>query len=318
SRGPGASCGCCRRTARTSTRSRRPSANSRRFCARRRSGPARGCGSTWARRWTGSPPPSAATTSGVAAIRTLHQLGNRSSLLATDLSGRVVWYYDVSQPGLSRAGSQGSLVPGGTMLLVGASDSFGPVLREIDLAGNPLRETSVAAVNAQLTALGHGIIYGFHHDAQRLPNGQTAVIAYTFRAVSVGGTPTDYVGDMIVVLDEDFQVKWAWDAFDHLDVNRGPILGEGAGLPGGPIDVFPDNPRALDGTHSNAVAWSPADGNLVLSVRHQDWVLKIDYENGAGDGHVIWRLGQDGDFTVNSPDPSPWFSHQHNAHYLDD
>src|SRR5262249_27870474 len=51
---------------------------------------------------------------------------------------------------------------------------------------------------------------------------------------------------------------------------------------------------------------------------HQDWVLKSDYENGAGDGHVIWRLGQDGDFTVNSPDPSPWFSHQHNAHYLDD
>src|SRR5262249_36264833 len=60
------------------------------------------------------------------------------------------------------------------------------------------------------------------------------------------------------------------------------------------------------------------DGNLVLSIRHQDWVVKIDYRNGAGDGHVIWRLGQDGDFTVNSTDPNPWFSHQHNAHYLDD
>ena len=31
---------------------------------------------------------------------------------------------------------------------------------------------------------------------------------------------------MIVVLDADFQVAWAWDAFDHLDVNRGPVLGE--------------------------------------------------------------------------------------------
>jgi len=55
-----------------------------------------------------------------------------------------------------------------------------------------------------------------------------------------------------------------------------------------------------------------------VSVRHQDWVLKIDYENGAGDGHVIWRLGQGGDFTVNSTDLNPWFSHQHNAHYIDD
>jgi Arylsulfotransferase (ASST) len=65
------------------------------------------------------------------------------------------------------------------------------------------------------------------------------------------------------------------------------------------------------------VSLSP-DGNLVLSIRHQDWVIKIDYRNGAGDGHVVWRLGQGGDFTVNSTDPNPWFSHQHNAHYIDD
>jgi hypothetical protein len=63
---------------------------------------------------------------------------------------------------------------------------------------------------------------------------------------------------------------------------------------------------------------SPADGDLVLSLRHQDWVIKIDYRNGAGDGHVVWRLGAGGDFTVNSSDPNPWFSHQHNAHYVDD
>ena len=34
-----------------------------------------------------------------------------------------------------------------------------------DLAGNPVRETNLAAVNAQLAALGHETIYGFHHDA---------------------------------------------------------------------------------------------------------------------------------------------------------
>jgi hypothetical protein len=32
---------------------------------------------------------------------------------------------------------------------------------------------------------------------------------------------------------------------------------------------------------------------------------------------VIWRLGKDGDFTTASTDPSPWFSYQHNVHYLD-
>ena len=121
-----------------------------------------------------------------------------------------------------------------------------------------------------------------------------------------------------MVLDADFQVTWAWDAFDHLDVNRGPVLGE-VMLPGspGPTAAVPLLP-AVDWLHVNAVALSPADGNLVLSVRHQDWVIKIDYRNGAGDGHVVWRLGQGGDFTLNSADPNAWFSHQHNAHYIDD
>jgi hypothetical protein len=217
----------------------------------------------------------------------------------------------------------GSLVPGDTVLVMGV-DSNAPfpnsrnVLREIDLAGNPLRETNIAAVNAQLTALGHDIIYSFSHDVERLPNGQTAVIGLTERTVNINGIPTDYIGMMVIVLDTDFQVAWARDAFDHLDVNRGPVLGEIV-LPGdtGPTSAVPRLP-AVDRLHINAVSWSPADGNLVLSVRLQDWVIKIDYENGAGDGHVLWRLGQDGDFTVNSSDPNPWSSHQHDAHYIND
>src|SRR4029077_5135144 len=97
----------------------------------------------------------------------------------------------------------------------------------------------------------------------------------------------------------------------------GPVLGEVTQPGVGPTAVVPVLP-AVDWLHVNAVALSPTDGNLVLSIRHQDWVIKIDYRNGAGDGHVVWRLGQGGDFTVNSTDPNPWFSHQHNAHYVDD
>src|SRR5262249_6384912 len=54
------------------------------------------------------------------------------------------------------------------------------------------------------------------------------------------------------------------------------------------------------------------------SVRNQDWVIKIDYRNGTGDGHVLWRLGKDGDFALTAAGPGAWFSHQHNAHYIDD
>ena len=243
---------------------------------------------------------------------------------ATDLQGRVVWYYDVSQSGFTRTYPGQNLVPGGTVLLLGV-DRYAPlpgtldVLREIDLAGNVVRETNVDAVNPQLTVLGHNPIYSFTRDVKRLPHGETAVIGSTERTVNINGTPTNYVGHTILVLDKNLQVAWAWDAFDHLDVNRGPILGEvlRAGDPDQAAASTPILP-AVDWLHLNAVSWSPADGNLVLSLRHQDWVIKIDYRNGAGDGHVIWRLGQGGDFAVNSTASNPWFSHQHNAHYIDD
>jgi arylsulfate sulfotransferase len=249
---------------------------------------------------------------------------NAPNPLATDLSGRVVWYYDVARAGLTHTYVGQSLVAGGTVLLLGV-DQYAAlpatldVLREIDLAGNTVRQTNIDAVNAQLTALGDHPIFSFTHDVERLPNGQTAVIGSTERTINVNGTPTEYVGMSIVVLDKNFQVSWVWNSFDHLDVNRGPILGEIL-QPGSPDQLAASTPvfPAVDWLHVNAVSWSPGDGNLVLSLRHQDWVIKIDYANGAGDGHVLWRLGQGGDFTVNSTDPNPWFSHQHDAHFIDD
>jgi hypothetical protein len=242
---------------------------------------------------------------------------------ATDLAGHLVWYYDLAGGGLKPAAAMGGgLLPGGTVLLMGVGPNAPfpnskDVLREIDLAGDTVRETNIAAVNARLKALGHDVIHSFSNEAKRLPNGQTAVIGWTERTVDIHGTPTNYVGSMVVVLDANFQVTWAWDGFDHLDVNRGPILGEVV-LPGGvePTTAVPLLP-AVDWLHTNSIGWSPEDQNLILSVRMQDWVIKVDYANGTGDGHVVWRLGRGGDFALNSADPTAWFSHQHNPQYVD-
>jgi arylsulfate sulfotransferase len=198
-----------------------------------------------------------------------------------------------------------SLAPGGMVYLIGGTvfdAANADTLREIDLAGDTLRETNIGAVNAELAAMGQHSITDFNHDAQLLPNGDTAVLATTPRTINVRGKPVLYNGDMVIVLDQNFQVAWVWDAFNYLNVHRLPTLGEGPS----------------DWLHANSISWSPADGNLIVSLRAQDWVIKIDYANGTGDGHVIWRLGKGGNFLVNSTVASPWFSHQHDVRYIND
>jgi hypothetical protein len=225
---------------------------------------------------------------------------------ATDLAGNVVWYYDSAANNFPNYAV--SVVPGGTVLMLGGNvpSRLGgyDTLREIDLAGDTVRQTNIYALNAELAALGDASIYNFSHDAQRLPNGDTAVIAGTTRVITVNGTATTYNADMVIVLDKNLQVVWAWNSLDWLDPNRLPPLGEGPG----------------DFTHANSIGYSPTDGNLVVSMRAQDWVVKIAYANGTGDGHIVWHLGAAGDFTVVAPSSvaSPWFDHQHNATYVND
>ena len=45
-------------------------------------------------------------------------------------------------------------------------------------------------------------------------------------------------------------------------------------------------------------------------------MLKIDYENGAGTGNILWRLGEGGDFVLQgATDPTDWFYAQHYAEF---
>ena len=125
------------------------------------------------------------------------------------------------------------------------------------------------------------------------------------------------LGDAIIVLNRNLEVVWSWDVFDHLDPRRVAIFDQKCVPPTPGCSPFYLTDHANDWTHGNSVQPTP-DGNLVFSIRHQDWVVKINYSNGTGNGDIMWRLGKDGDFVYNSTDPYPWFSHQHDARLLDD
>ena len=236
--------------------------------------------------------------------------------VATDGTGAVIWYYEQLTPYLIPA------EPGGyffAILEVPEAPHEAQILRLIDLAGNAVLETNAARLNEQLVARGMRPITNFHHDARRLPDGSIMAIAATEVFVRPPDRPEDTAvfGDTILVLDRDLQLQWAWDAFDHLDVRRAAILGEicaQAGGAGCPVSFLPG--AAEDWVHGNSISLTP-DGHILYSARHQDWVLKIDFANGRGSGRVLWRLGRDGDFRLIPDNSDGWFSHQHDASFVE-
>jgi arylsulfate sulfotransferase len=232
--------------------------------------------------------------------------------VATDLNGAVLWYGPSDITFITRP-EAGGIFWG---LTQGANNNpSSQSIRKFDATGGTLLETNAARVNEQLAALGRRQITGFHHEVRTLPDGSIAALADVEQILTnvQGPGPVDVIGDMIIVFDSQLNVLWAWDAFDHLDVTRKAVLGETCLLNGAcaPYNLAAD---ANDWTHGNSISQTP-DGNLLYSARHQDWVIKISYNNGKGDGHVIWRLGKDGDFTITSTDIYPWFSHQHDANF---
>jgi hypothetical protein len=247
--------------------------------------------------------------------------GEGFSPVAADLEGQVVWYHKPFQAN----GSDFKLVTrwndGGTFFAIAAiiaSDRL--ALREVDLAGNTVRETNSRRVGEMLKARGQDIITFIHREARLLPDGRIALIGSVERVlVDVQGPgPVDVLGNEIVVLDKNMQLVWSVNLFDVLDVTRLATGDEkcSEGARGCPILLYAD--VVNDWTHANSISYSPADGNLIVSLRHQDWVIKLDYRDGAGTGALIWRLGKEGDFTpLGFPDDiDPWFTHQHDANYV--
>jgi hypothetical protein len=246
----------------------------------------------------------------------LHSFINTNPI-ATDMSGNIVWYAPFPLTVLTTP------APGGAFLGIssdGTKDSSQQTFVKFDLSGATLAETNAARVSEQLIAMGMHPITCFHHEAIQLPDGKYLVMAGSERILTdvQSPGPVDVLGDTILVLDRNLQLAWAWDAFDHLDPHRQAILKETCTYPATvACSNFYQAAAANDWLHGNALQLTP-DGNILYSVRAQDWVVKIDYRNGSGTGDILWRMGVGGDFQINSTDNYPWFSHQHNPNFLAD
>ncbi len=269
------------------------------------------------------------------------------------------------------------------------------VFRQVDIAGNPLWETSSSALNARLPVRADTLpvpygaeMVGFHHDALRTANGDMILQGYTIKclphvgpgsAVSglthpcppdANGNPKQkYLTDIMLVVDRNGNIKWHWTTTDHLGINRKPPTPDSAGNFGTYIyclastgaDAPACNQATGTGTptqgdpllcigptlgecpvkYGTTQSWVNGstldrDGNLIISVRYQAWVIKValNYPASDGDGHIIWKLGRCKDNAGDPDDPTcfktgrdgektqglsgNWFSWQHNPTVLED
>jgi hypothetical protein len=228
--------------------------------------------------------------------------GHTNQLLALALNpaGDIIWYYDYdSALGIPQPIK---LLPNGHMLAVfGAGSGFTGTLREFDLAGNVVRQFNQNDLGQFLANAGYDLpVDSIDHDLLLRPNGHLILLATTHKVFhDLPGYPGDttVLGNIVVELDQNNNAVWLWNAFDHLDVNRHPMN-------------FPD------WNHGNSLFYTPDDGNLIISLRHQHWVLKLDYRDGQGSGDVLWKLGNQGDFDLGSGAPAGWFYGQHYANIV--
>lgn len=205
-----------------------------------------------------------------------------------DAQGEVVWYLRLPEPG-------GAIrrLPNGNLLFLHGAQPTG--MREIDLLGNVVR---------QYRAVGTGVrprpgeiavpTDTFHHDCLPLPGGNILVLSTEVRRIDgyplselrpeIRG-PAQVVGDVVIEVRPDGGLARRWPLLDLLDPTR---IGYGSLDSFWDLRAYPFVPGGTrDWSHANSLALDPVDGGLLVCLRHQDAVVKIDRQTAQ----LRWILG---------------------------
>ncbi|MBX3254826.1 MAG: aryl-sulfate sulfotransferase [Chitinophagaceae bacterium] len=230
-----------------------------------------------------------------------------------DGKGAIRWYWQIDDIGVRAA----TLTPRGTILAMlrppvkdviddtpkQEADSLremekpirrgalgfagGTAVAEIDLTGKMLWRINMDTIDGGR----HKVI---HHDVRMDKSGNVVILTRNqkvFDMTRIGGAGIDTLGgDGILVMDNKGKKIWEWDVWNEWDVEHDPHLKE----------------FAYDRFHMNSLNFD-TDSNYLVSVAIEDQIWKVNKQTGK----IMWKLGKDGDFKM---DTSFNFSFQHSVH----
>ncbi|MFP6829502.1 MAG: aryl-sulfate sulfotransferase [Gammaproteobacteria bacterium] len=170
-------------------------------------------------------------------------------------------------------------------------------LTEIDLLGNVVQRWHATGTPKEvMTGSTPVAIDSFHHEVIELPSGNFLGLSSELRVMDdFPSSDTDpdaaperaaVVGDVVVEFARDGTVIRQFKLLDILDPHR---IGYNSMLGGFYNSLYGDLTDAplRDWSHSNALEYNPADDSVIMSLRHQDALAKIDLATGD----LIWLLG---------------------------
>lgn len=190
------------------------------------------------------------------------------------------YYYHFSEVGLGRGSAQNG------------------IYRMLDLSGEIVREYTA---QGDLPTQGHEFV--------PLDNGHVLMLSQPVHVrdlTEYGGHPEALVAEVVVQeLDEDNNIVFEWNSWEHVELTDTTLIEELQYEPPDPVSYMHVNAMTVD-----------LDGNLILSARRFDELIKIDRETGG----IIWRMGGTGshnkEFTFIN-DPNFGFSGQHHIQVLE-
>lgn len=246
-------------------------------------------------------------------------------LVMVDEEGKVVWYaHTPNRPEDSRLMPDGNI--GYSYAGEDPNDSSKETAGFIELDGmSEVNKQWIASALPGITIPDKAIkvdVDAMHHEVYPMPNGDYLTLAPEMRKIGQSQCPNysgtlNVVGDDIVEFDPSTgDIVHKVSEFDFLDPCRRTNKGFEAGF----WNKLYGGITTQDWTHSNAVIYDAARKLVIVSIRHQDWLVGLKWPpSGNAHNDVAWLLGSEGNpgdygtyphFTPTGT-PFAWQYHQH-------